>query len=317
MAKSGSLEGKLVVLLGGSGFVGRHLAQDLLERGARLRIASRHPEKAYKLKPLANLGQISFARCDAEQPESVAAVMQGADAAVYLIGAFKGDLDALQAESAGIAAAAAKQAGATAFVLVSAIGADAEAETAYARTKGKGEAAVLKAFPKATVLRPSVLFGEDDNFINMFAGLVSTMPVLPIFGPDCELQPLWVDDAAEAIGNALSDPGTHGGKIYEIGGPEVLTMGRINRMIATAQQREKIFLEMPDVASAIFAALPLTPMNRDQWAMLKQGSAVPGKLPGLKQLGITPKPLELFLDKWMVRYRKHGRFGTDISAVKR
>jgi NADH dehydrogenase len=317
MAKSGSLEGKLVVLLGGSGFLGRHVAQDLLERGARLRIASRRPEKAFKLKPLANLGQISFARCDAEKPDSLAAVMQDADAAVYLIGAFNGDLDALQAEGAGIAAGAAKAAGAKSFVLVSAIGADTAAETGYASSKGRGEAAVLDAFPKATVLRPSVLFGEDDKFVNMFAGLVSTMPILPIFGAECELQPLWVDDAAQAIGNALSDPASHGGKIYEIAGPEVLTMGRINRMIAAAQHREKIFVEMPDFASAIFAALPLTPMNRDQWTMLKQGSAVSGSLPGLKQLGISPKPIELFLDKWMIRYRKHGRFGTQISAVRR
>jgi len=317
MASGDALNGKLVVLLGGSGFLGRHVAQDLLARGARLRIACRNPEKAFKLKPLANLGQIQFARCDVTRPESVKAAMAGADAAAYCVGAFKGDLDALHTRGAGLAAEAARQAGARSFVLVSAIGAGSEAETAYARSKGRGEEAVLAAFPKASVLRPSALFGEDDNFINMFAGLIAALPVLPVFGPACELQPLWVDDAAEALGNALADPARHGGKTYEIAGPEVLTMARLNRMIADAQHRERLFVEVPDALSAIFAALPGTPMNRDQWTMLKAGNTASGRLPGIKQLGVAPKPLELFLDKWMTRFRKHGRFGTRIGAVRR
>ena len=312
-----ALYGKLVVLLGGSGFFGTHIAQELLARGARLRIASRHPERAYKLKPLGNLGQIQFAHCDVTRPDSIRAAMAGADAAVYLVGAFKGDLGSLQAEGAGLAAAAAQEAGATCFVLVSAIGADAESDAAYARTKAEGEQAVLAAFPKATILRPSVLFGEDDNFINMFAGLVSTLKVLPIFGADALLQPLWVDDAAEALANALADPARHGGKTFEIAGPEALTMGELNRMIAKAQGRSTIFAEVPDALSAVFAALPGTPMDRDQWKLLKSGSVPSGKLPGPKPLGVSPKPLELFLDRWMVRYRKHGRFGTDMGAAGR
>lgn len=317
MASGDALNGKLVVLLGGSGFLGRHAAQDLLARGARLRIACRHPERAFKLKPLANLGQIQFARCDVTRPESVSAAMAGADAAAYLAGAFKGDLDALHARGAGLAAKAAREAGAGSFVLVSAIGADPAAGTAYAASKGRGEEEVFAAFPKASVLRPSVLFGEDDNFINLFAGVIAALPVIPVFGADAELQPLWVDDAAEALTNALADPARHGGKTFELAGPEVLTMGRLNRMIAEAQERKRSFIELPDTLSALFAALPGTPMNRDQWAMLKAGSKASGKLPGCRELGVAAKPLELWLGKWMVRYRKHGRFGTRVSAVRR
>ncbi|MFN5643043.1 MAG: SDR family NAD(P)-dependent oxidoreductase, partial [Sphingomonadales bacterium] len=178
-SNSTALEGKLVVLVGGSGFFGTHLAQELLRSGARLRIASRNPERAFKLKPLANLGQVQFARCDMTKPESLAKVVSGADTVVNLVGAFDGNLDAVQGRGVGNLARLAKEAGATAFVHVSAIGADAEGTTAYAQSKAAGEAAVLAAFPKATILRPSVLFGPDDKFINMFAGLIGAFPVMP------------------------------------------------------------------------------------------------------------------------------------------
>jgi len=316
MAKHGPLEDRLVVLIGGSGFLGTHVAQALLERGARLRIASRNPERAFRLKTLANLGQIQFVRCNVTNPASVAAAMRGAEAAVYLVGAFKGDLQALQADGAGLAAKSAADEGAGAFAYVSATVADSESESAYARTKALGEEAVKAAFPRATILRPSVLFGERDEFINMFAGLISMMPALPIFGANAKLQPLWVDDAAEAIATALAGPAAHGGKTYELAGPEVVTMGELNRRIARAQGRKRAFIEMPDALSAIFAALPLTPMNRDQWRMLKAGAVASGELPGIGKLGIHPKPLSLFLDRWMVRFRKHGRFGAEQDAAR-
>ena len=309
MAKYGPLEGKLVVLIGGSGFVGTHVAEALLSRGARLRVADRHPEKAWNLRPLAQLGQLQFARCDVIDKRSVEAAMQGADAAVYLVGSFTGDLKALQARGAGWAAEAAAVNGARSFVYVSALGADPDSDSRYAATKGEGEQLVRAAFPLATVVRPSVLFGEDDSFVNMFAGLVEKLPVLPVFGPQAKLQPLWVDDAAEAIAGALADLREHGGKTYEIAGPEAIGMLELNERIARAQGRKRHFIAMPDALSAVFAALPLTPMNSDQWKMLKGGNLPAGKLPGLKALGVTPKPLGLFLDKWMTRYRRHGRFG--------
>jgi len=307
------LFGKLVTVLGGSGFFGKHLAQELLARGARLRIASRNPERAYCLKPLGNLGQVQLVRCDVTRPESLAAALAGSDAVVNLVGAFTGDLDALQGEGAGRIAAAARDAGAGAFVHVSAIGADAESRIAYARTKAEGETAVRAAFPQATILRPSILFGPDDSFVMMFAGLVAGLPVLPVVGPEARLQPLFVDDAAEAVVHALTLPGAQG-KVYEIAGPEVITMLELNKRIAAAQHRRRLFVPLPDAVSAVFASLPGTPISRDQFALLQAGSVAAPKAPGLKALGIAPRPLELFLDRWMVRFRKQGRFGDKLTA---
>ncbi len=320
MVRNGTaLEGKLIVLVGGSGFFGTHLAQELLSSGARLRIASRNPERAFKLKPLANLGQVQFARCDMTKPESLDRVVTGADAVVNLVGAFDGNLDAVQGRGVGNLAKAAKAAGASAFVHVSAIGADAEGATAYARSKAAGEAAVLAAFPKATILRPSVLFGPDDNFINLFAGLIAAAPVMPVFGPEAPFQPLFVDDAALAVAAALGNVKEHGGKTYELGGPEVLTMLEINQRVAKAQGRSPAFLPLPDAVSGAIATLtgwlPLAPLSRQQWLMLKAGNVVAPKAKGCKALGITPRPLGLFLDRWMVRFRKHGRFGSKTSAA--
>jgi NADH dehydrogenase len=315
MAHQAPLEDKLVVLIGGGGFLGAHLAQELLRRGVRLRIVERHPEQAYRLKALANLGQIQFGRCNVKDRSSLAAALQGADAAVYLVGTFGDDQFALQAEGAGAAAEAAAAAGAQAFVYVSAAGADADSDSGYAASKGVGEQRVLGAFPKATIVRPTILFGEDDAFLTMFAGLIASLPIMPVFGAEAKLQPLFVDDAADAIANALADPARHGGKTYELAGPEVLTMAELHRRIARAEGRERAFWAVPDALSGLFAALPGTPMNSDQWKLLKRGNTASGALPGCAQLGIQPRPLGLFLDRWMTRYRKHGRFGDKTKAA--
>lgn len=316
--KHDRLAGKLVLLVGGSGFLGTHLAQELLARGARLRIASRHPERAFRIKPLGNLGQVQFARCDLARPETLDRALAGVDAVVNLAGAFSGDLDAVQGSGAGRLAAAASAAGAGAFVHVSAIGADAAGATDYACSKAAGEAAVLAGFPSATVLRPSVLFGPDDHFLNLFGGLIASLPVLPVFAPQALLQPLFVDDAAAAAANALADPATYGGKTYEIGGPEAIAVAELNHRIAAAQGRAPLFVELPDAVSGAIATLtgwlPAAPITRQQWLLLKVGNTVSGMLPGLAELGVAARPLGLFLDRWMVRYRKHGRFGTKRAA---
>lgn len=314
MARKGSLDGKLVTVAGGSGFLGDHVAQALLARGCRVRVASRNPGKAWRLKPLAQLGQLQFARCDATRAASAAAAVAGADAVVNLIGTFSGNLHRTICDSAGNLAKAAAAQGCSAFVHVSAIGADADSPASYARAKAGSEREVLGAFPGATILRPSALFGEDDNFVQMFARLIAALPVLPVFGPHAELQPLHVDDAAQAVAAALADPARHGGKTYEIAGPEAITMRALHERIAAAQNRQRLFIEVPDAAAALFAALPGTPMNSDQWTLLKAGNRPSGTLPGLKELGVTPRPLGLFLDRWMTRYRKHGRFGAKASA---
>lgn len=312
------LDGMLVALVGGSGFFGKHLAQELLARGARVRVCSRHPERAFRVKPLGGLGQTQFVAVDVTKPQTVAKALTGVDAVVNLVGAFAGDLDSLQGAGVGRVAEAAKAAGARAFVHISALGADAASDVAYARTKAEGEAAVLAAFPSATVMRPSILFGEDDNFLNMFGGLVK-LPVLPVFGPEAKLQPVFVDDAAEAVANVLADAATHGGKTYELAGPEVVTMGELNRRIARAAGRSPVLVELPDAVSGAFAALtgwlPGAPMSTDQWKLLKAGNVASGALPGIDSLGVSPRPLGLFLDRWMTQYRKFGRFGVKAKSV--
>jgi len=314
-----ALRGKQVVLLGGTGFFGRHLAQELLAAGARLRVASRRPERAFTMKPLGNLGQLQLVRCDVTKDDQVAAALAGADAVVNLVGAFSGNLDALQGQGAGRVAQAARNAGASAFVQISAIGANPESDIAYARTKGEGETAVLAAFPGASIVRPSLLFGADDKFTTMFAGLIAMLPVLPVFGPAAKLQPVFVDDAARAVVAALADPKKHGSKIFEIAGPEVITMLELHQRLAAAQDRKRLFVELPDFVSAAFATLtgwlPGAPLSRDQWALLSAGNVASGRFPGLKELGVSAHPLSLFLDRWMVRFRKHGRFGTKVSPV--
>lgn len=316
MPTSSPLSGQLVTIFGGTGYIGNYVAQALLARGARIRLASRAPGKAQDLKPLANLGQLQLMPCDITREEHVAAALDGASYVVNLVGAFTGDLEKLMGEAPGTIARLAAAGGVKAFVQISAIGADAGSPTAYARGKALGEQRVLAAFPTATILRPSIVFGKDDNFLNLFGGMIEMLPVLPVFGPEAKLQLVYADDVAEAIAVALEHPELHGGHTYELGGPEQLSMMAIHERIAEAQGRKRTFLAVPDGLSATFAALPGTPMSRDQWTLLKPGSTVAPGARGFAELGIEPKPLGLFLDKWMLRYRKHGRFGAANERAK-
>lgn len=316
MPTSSPLSGQLVTIFGGTGYIGNYVAQTLLERGARVRLASRAPGKAQALKPLANLGQLQLMPCDITREEHVAAALEGAQHVVNLVGAFSGDLVKLMGEAPGTIARLAAAKGIASMVHISAIGADAASPTAYARGKALGEERVLAGFPKATILRPSIVFGKDDNFLNLFGGMIEMLPLLPVFGPEAKLQLVYADDVAEAVATALEHPELHGGHTYELGGPEQLSMMEIHERIAAAQGRKRTFIAMPDGLSAAFAALPLSPMSRDQWALLKPGSTVAPGARGFDELGIEPKPLGLFLDKWMLRYRKHGRFGAANERAK-
>ncbi len=315
-SSTNSLSGSLVTVFGGGGFVGNYVVQALLSRGARVRVASRNPEKGHALQPLADLGQLQFARCDITNQDSLTACLQGATHVVNLVGAFDGDLSELMGEAPGRMAAIARANGAQAFVHFSAIGADANSPTGYAKGKALGETRVLEAFPEATILRPSIVFGKDDQFINMFAGLIEMMPALPVFGPDAKLQIVYVDDVADAVAVALEDPASHGGNTYELGGPEQLSMMEINERIAAAQGRTRRFIAMPDGLSGLFAALPGTPMSRDQWTLLQPGSLVSEGAKTLADMDIEARPLGLYLDKWMTRYRKFGRFGLSNERAK-
>ncbi|MFV0642982.1 MAG: complex I NDUFA9 subunit family protein [Sphingomonadaceae bacterium] len=303
-----TLHNRLVVVVGGSGFLGQHIVQDLLGRGARVRIACRHAKKAFALKPLASLGQLQVLPCDVTKPETVRIVMQGADAVVNLAGAFGHDMEAMMARGAGTVAQLARDAGAQNLVHVSAIGADTDSASAYGKAKAEGENYVRKVFAKATIIRPSVVFGEESGLIPLLAGKISQYPVIPVFAPDAKLQMVYVDDVADAVVAALSDSARHGGKTYELGGPETITMMELGQRIAASQMRKRHFIRLPDGVSGAISYIPFSPMGRDQWLMLKEGNEVSGDLPGLAQLGIKARPLDLYLDRWMVRYRKHGRF---------
>lgn len=308
-----ALFGRLVVVLGGSGFVGRHVAQALLRAGARVRIVSRHPERSWAIRTLGDVGQVEFARADVRRTETVARALAGADAVVNLVGAFGGDLDRVQGEGVGAIATAARQAGARAFVHVSAIGADAGSDVPYARTKARGEAAAIAGFPGAMVLRPSVIFGSDDNFLNMLGrmmALVGSLPVpqvMPVFVPQGLLQPVYVDDVAAAVLACVADPAGLGGRVFELGGPEVLSMLDLNRQIAAALGLGTRLLPVPDGVAGVFAALPGTPISRDQITLLKAGSVVADGAEGFAALGIAPRPLGLFLGRWMAALAPRAR----------
>lgn len=309
---------RLVTLFGGGGFLGRYVAQELLKAGARVRIAERDPSDAWFLKPLGGLGQTQFMSASVTNPASVARAIDGADAVVNLVGILKGDFDAIHRKGAAIVAAAAQAAGADALVHISAIGADPESPSAYGRSKGEGEAAVREAFPGATIIRPSVVFGQEDGFLNRFAAM-QAMPFVPVLRGDVKFQPVWVADVARAIAAAAMAPAAHAGKSYELGGPEAVTMAGLNEWLARATGREPNFIPVPDFAGAILATLmgvlPGAPITRDQWLMLQKDNIVSPGANGLEAFGIAPTPMEAVAPAWLVQYRPHGRFATTTKPA--
>lgn len=315
------MKNKLVTLIGGGGFLGRYVAQDLLAAGARLRIAQRDPRTAYFLKTQGGLGQTQFVAMDVRKPETIARAVEGADAVVNLVGTMK-DFAAVQADGARNVAAAAARAGVGALVHVSAIGADAESPSRYGRTKGEGEAAVRAAFPAATIVRPSIMFGREDGFINRFAAMIagpfpSWVPV-PVLRAREKFQPVYVGDVAAAIVTALRDPGAAADRTFELGGPDVITMGDLIRWIAGTTGRDRPIVELPDLVGSLisFAGfLPGAPITRDQWLMLQVDNVVAPGAATLGDLGVKPTPLDTVAPGWLVQYRRHGRFTTTTAAA--
>uniref|UniRef100_UPI0035CC0B3C complex I NDUFA9 subunit family protein n=1 Tax=uncultured Sphingomonas sp. TaxID=158754 RepID=UPI0035CC0B3C len=310
------MKNTLVTLIGGGGFLGRYVAQTLLESGARVRIAQRDPRQAYFLKTLGGLGQTQFAATDIAHPESVARAVAGSDAVVNLVGILRGDFDAVQVQGARIVAEAAAKAGVGALVHVSAIGADRASPSAYGRSKGEGEDAVREAFPAATILRPSIVFGREDQFVNRFAAMIAKAPIVPVLRADAKFQPVYVGDVAAAVVAALADPDKAAGKTLELGGPDVLSMGALIRWIAAATGRTPHIVELPDAIGGAIAAvgfLPGAPITGDQWKMLAKDNVV-SATNGLTLLGVTPTPLDAVAPGWLVRYRKGGRFAVPAAA---
>lgn len=307
---------RLVALIGGSGFIGTALAEVFASAGWRVLAVGRNPDNARHLKPLGDLGQIGARAGDVRDPASLRAALAGADAVVNLVGILdeKGGQSFADAQvrGAGNAAAAAAVSGAQAFVQLSAIGANPRSPAAYARTKAEGEAAVRAAFPGAAIVRPSLVFGANDSFTNRFASLISASPAVPVISPETRFQPVFVNDVAAAVLAIVERQlGGEGGTLWELGGPDVLTMRQILAFIAEAIGQEKPLLDTPDLGARLLAGLgflPGAPLTHDQYLMLKEDNLPSGEHPGLAELGIVPTALAAVAPQWLLRYRAGGRF---------
>ena len=301
---------ELVTLFGGGGFIGRYVCEILLRSGRRVRIASRNPRSAYFIQPLGQVGQIGYVRADITEPKSIARAVDGAASVVNLCGILKGRFRAVHVTGAGNIAEAARDAGAQALVHISAIGADPKSEADYGKTKGEGESAVRSAFPAATIIRPSLVFGPEDQITNRLAGL-ARLPFLPVIAAQRRFQPVYVRDLAEAIAKAALDPGEHGGKTYEIGGPHVMSMRELHSAILESTGQTPELVDMPNfMASALswFGWFPGAPLTRDQWRMLQHDNVASKGAPGLEAFGIQPTPLGAVAHEWLGRFHKGGRF---------
>ena len=321
---------KLVTIFGGSGFVGRYIARRMAKEGWRVRVAVRRPNEALFVRPYGVVGQVEPVACNIRDDASVRAVMHGADAVVNCVGILnrsgKNTFDAVQAEGAGRIARIAASEGVANLVHLSAIGADARSDSDYARTKADGEAAVLAAFPNAVILRPSIIFGTEDQFFNRFAGMTRMGPVLPVVGAGTKVQPVYVDDVAQAaVKGALGEaaPG-----VYEIGGPEVDTFrGLMGRMLKVIQRRRAV-LNVPfflanimgfafDAVQAVTLGLIENKMiTRDQVRNLRRDNVVSPDARGLADLGITPTAMEAVLPEYLWRYRPSGQFAAIKDSAK-
>ena len=303
-------DNRIVTVFGGGGFIGRYVCELLFAEDLRVRVATKSPRSAHNIQPLGRVGQWGIVRADVSDAKSVRKAVESSWAVINLCGVLKGGFDAVNARGARNVAEAARDAGAKSLVHVSAIGADPKSDAAYARTKGEGELGVRAAFPGATIIRPSIVFGPEDELTNRFAGL-SKLPVLPVVAAERRFQPVYVKDLAKAIAMAALDPQTYGGKTYEIGGPQVMTMEQLFQSVARAAGRDPELVPMPAFASSFlawFGFLPGAPLTREQWKMLQSDNLPSEKAKGLAAFGIKPASLEAVAPEWLARFRTGGRF---------
>lgn len=316
----------LVTIFGGSGFIGRHVVRALAKRDFRIRVAVRRPELAGHLQPLGKVGQIHAVQANIRHPASVTAAMRDSHIVINLVGILAESgaqtFDAVQGEGAGTVAQAAAAIGAK-LIHMSAIGADAESTSAYGRTKAAGEAAVRAAAPDAIIFRPSVVFGPEDQFTNRFAALARAMPVLPLIGGgDTKLQPVFVGDVATAIAEA-ADGRAKAGAIYELGGPDIMSLREINEFVLATIERERALIPLPFGLAKLKAAflqfapgpLKLTP---DQVELLKTDNVVSdaAKAAGLtlEGLGIAPETMDAITPAYLWRFRRTGQFRSQAAG---
>lgn len=318
----------LVTVFGGSGFVGRHVVRALAKRGFRIRVAVRRPDLAGFLQPLGNVGQISFVQANLRYRKSVDAAVQGSDHVVNCVGilfeAGRNTFDSVQDFGARAVAEAARGAGAT-LTHVSAIGADANAESLYARSKGRAEKAILETVPEAVILRPSIVFGPEDGFFNKFAEMSRFSPVLPLVGGgNTAFQPIYVTDVAEAVAKSVEGKVPRG-RIYEIGGPDVLTFKNCLEILLKTIDRKCALLPIPfGVASLIGSVASMVPfiappLTVDQVTLLKSDNIVSEKAQAegrtLQAFGIEPTSVEAVLPSYVVRYRPQGQYTRSGSTA--
>ncbi|HEX4271978.1 MAG TPA: complex I NDUFA9 subunit family protein [Rhizomicrobium sp.] len=303
----------LVTVFGGSGFLGRHTVRALARAGWRIKVATRHPNSAFFLRPLGTVGQIDFIKCDVADADSVARAVAGSNVVVNLTGILfeKGQtFEDVQAEGAANVAQAAAAAGVGALVHVSAIGADAESDAHYAITKAEGEQAVREAFPNAVILRPSLIFGPEDGFFNKFAQMARFLPALPLIGGGkTHFQPVFVGDVALAILAAIA---RQDGRTYELGGPTVYTFKELMQLILRETDRKRALMPVPfGIASLKAMFLQLLPnplLTVDQVRLLKKDNVVSTTAAGLSNLGITPTSVEAVVPSYLWRYRAKGEY---------
>jgi uncharacterized protein YbjT (DUF2867 family) len=302
-------------IFGGSGFIGRHIVRRLAAEGVIVRVAVRHPNQALFLKPMGNVGQIVPIAADVRDEAAVAAAVDGAEAVINAVGLYvergRATFAAVHETGAETVARAAASAGVARLVQFSGIGADSRSPSRYARSRARGEQVVRAAFPRATILRPSIVFGPEDAFFNTFAALAQLSPALPLFGGGrTRLQPVYVGDVAEAARRALHDPAAPG-QIYELGGPRVYTFRALLELLLAEIRRRRLLVPVPFVIAEIQAAflslLPNPPLTRDQLKLLRSDNVVTPGMPGFKELGITPTAAEVVLPTYLDRFRRGGR----------
>jgi uncharacterized protein YbjT (DUF2867 family) len=313
----------VVTVFGGSGFVGRYVVQALARAGCRIKVAVRRPELALHVQPLGAVGQIAILQANVRDAKSVAEAVRGADWVVNLVGILQPSgrqrFKAVHADAPETIAKAAAAAGAAGFIQVSAIGADRVARSAYARTKGEGEMRALAVFPQTVVLRPSLVFGPEDQFFNRFASLAATSPILPVIGGSTRFQPVYVGDVARAVAAAVAGQATEGA-VYELGGPAVYTFRQILEKVCEWTQRSPALVPVPFFIAKLQAfflqILPGAPITLDQVRMLQRDNVVSAEAirdqRTLEGLGVTePRSAEAIVPPYLQRYRPRGEFSAD------
>ena len=315
----------LITVYGGSGFLGRHVVRALAKRHYRIRVAVRRPDLAGHLQPLGRVGQIHAVQANLRNADSVLAAAHGAHVLINLVGILfesgKQRFGAVHTEGAEQVALAAKEQGAS-LVHVSAIGADAESSSVYARTKWEGEKRVLGALPSATILRPSIQFGPEDNFFNLFASIARFSPALPLIGGGhTRMQPVFVGDVAQAVAQAV-DGQARPGTVYELGGPEVRSFRELMEFVLATIERRRLLVPVPfgiaKLEASVLQLMPKPLLTPDQVELLRTDNVVSeaAKHEGrtIEAFGIAPEPMRAIVPSYLWRFRKTGQFHSQPTA---